>query len=54
MDIYGFMMLDTGYSFKTNHPDWYDTIRPTKLPSFEGEFAPNGKWYMGVRQSRLA
>ena len=53
LEIYGFAMLDTGYSFKTNHPDWYDTIRPTKLPSFEGEFAPNGKWYMGVRQSRL-
>ncbi len=53
LDIYGFAMLDTGYSFKTNHPDWYDTIRPTKLPSFEGEFAPNGKWYMGVRQSRF-
>jgi hypothetical protein len=53
IEIYGFAMLDTGYSFKTNHPDWFDTIRPTKLPSFEGEFAPNGKWYMGVRQSRL-
>ncbi|PYT01996.1 MAG: hypothetical protein DMF63_00030 [Acidobacteria bacterium] len=53
MDIYGFVMLDTGYSFKTNHPDWYDTIRPTKLPGFEGEFAPEGKWYMGVRQSRF-
>ena len=53
IEIYGFAMLDTGYSFKTNHPDWFDTIRPTKLPSFEGEFAPEGKFYMGVRQSRF-
>ena len=51
--IYGFAMLDAGYDFKTNHPDWFDVIRPTKLPSFAGEFAPNGKTYMGVRQSRL-
>lgn len=53
LDIYGFAMLDAGYDFKTNHPDWFDTLRPTKLPSFGGEFAPNGKTYWGVRQSRL-
>ena len=52
-EVYGFAMLDAGYDFKTNHPDWYDTLRPTKLPSFGGEFAPNGKTYWGVRQSRL-
>ena len=33
-EIYGFAMLDTGYDFNTNNPDWYDVIRPTKLPSF--------------------
>lgn len=52
-EVYGFAMLDMGYQFKSNHPDWYDVIRPTKLPSFRGEFAPDGKYYMGVRQSRL-
>jgi hypothetical protein len=46
-------MLDAGYQFKQNHPDWFDVIRPTKLPSFPNEFAPNGKTYYGVRQSRL-
>ena len=51
--IYGFAMLDAGYQFKQNHPDWFDVIRPTKLPSFPNEFAPNGKTYYGVRQSRL-
>jgi hypothetical protein len=51
--IYGFAMLDAGYQFKQNHPDWFDVIRPTKLPSFPNEFAPNGKTYFGVRQSRL-
>lgn len=51
--IYGFAMLDAGYQFKQNHPDWFDVIRPTKLPSFPNEFAPNGKVYYGVRQSRF-
>lgn len=51
--IYGFAMLDAGYQFKQNHPDWFDVIRPTKLPAFPDEFAPDGKTYFGVRQSRL-
>ena len=52
-EIYGFAMLDAGYQLKQNHPDWFDVIRPTKLPSFPNEFAPNGKTFFGVRQSRL-
>lgn len=51
--LYGFAMLDMGYDFKSNHPDWFDTVRPSKLPSFKDEFAPDGKTYFGVRQSRL-
>src|SRR5689334_8118237 len=51
--IYGFAMLDAGYQFKQNDPNWFDVIRPTKLPSFPNQFAPNGKTYYGVRQSRL-
>jgi hypothetical protein len=51
--IYGAVMLDSGYQFKSNHPDWFDVVRPTKLPAFAGEFAPDGKVFFGVRQSRL-
>jgi DcaP outer membrane protein len=51
--VYGFAMLDAGYQFKQNDPDWFDVIRPVKLPAFPNEFAPNGKVYYGVRQSRL-
>src|SRR5689334_8879182 len=51
--IYGFAMLDAGYQLKQNDPNWFDVIRPTKLPSFPNQFAPNGKTYYGVRQSRL-
>jgi hypothetical protein len=52
-EVYGFAMLDMGYEFKSQHPDWFDVIRPTKLPSFKGEFAPDGKFYAGVRQTRF-
>jgi DcaP outer membrane protein len=52
-EIYGFAMLDAGYQFKQNDPDWFDVIRPVKLPAFPNEFAPNGKVYYSVRQSRL-
>src|SRR5688572_16267011 len=53
VDISGFAMLDMGYQANQNHPDWFDVVRPTKLPSFEDEFAPDGNWFAGVRQSRL-
>ncbi len=53
IDFYGFIMLDTGYDFKSNNPDWFDVVRPTQLPSFNGQFAPDGKVYYGVRQTRF-
>jgi hypothetical protein len=51
--VYGMAMLDMGFDFKSNDPNWFDVVRPSKLPSFKDEFAPDGKVYFGVRQSRL-
>jgi hypothetical protein len=53
MDIYGFAMLDMGYQTKQNHPDWYDVLRPTKLPAYKNEYGADGRFFAGVRQSRL-
>jgi DcaP outer membrane protein len=53
LDVYGFAQLDLGYDFKTNDPNWFDVNRPTKLPSFAGEFGRDGKTYAGVRQTRF-
>ena len=33
MDIYGFAMLDMGYESEQSDPDWFDVMRPTKLPT---------------------
>jgi hypothetical protein len=53
MEIYGFIMTDAGYNFNQIHPDWYDVIRPTKLPAYEGEFGTDGNAYFSVRQTRF-
>jgi hypothetical protein len=53
MEVYGFVMTDAGYEFFTANPDWYDVMRPTKLPTFAGEYAPDGKTYFSVRQTRF-
>jgi hypothetical protein len=53
LSIYGHAMLDMGYQSGASDPDWFDVVRPTKLPSYEGEFGGDGDFFSGVRQSRL-
>src|SRR4026209_1105738 len=53
MEIYGFAMLDIGHNFTQIHPDWFDTLRVTKLPSVKDEFGHDNSTFTGVRQSRL-
>ena len=52
-EIYGFAMLDMGYDFKQINPNWYDTMRVTKLPTFADQYGQDGSTWAGVRQSRL-
>ena len=53
MEVYGHVMLDMGYQKEHSDPDWFDVLRPTKLPSFEDQFGEDGEFFAGVRQSRL-
>ena len=53
MEVYGFAMLDMGHDFTAIHPKWTDTMRVTKLPSFQDEFGKDHNTFAGVRQSRL-
>jgi hypothetical protein len=53
LDIYGFVMTDSGYNFGTIDPAWFDVVRPTKLPAFRGQFGDNGTTYFSVRQTRF-
>ena len=53
IEVYGFAMLDMGLNFKTIDPNWFDTMRVQKLPSFDGEFGKDHSTFAGVRQTRL-
>jgi len=53
LDIYGFAQMDAGYDFKQVDPDWFDVIRPVKLPSRKDEFGADGNAYFSVRQTRF-
>lgn len=52
-EVYGFVMADAGYDFKQVNPDWYDVLRPTKLPAYKDEFGADGNTWFSVRQSRF-
>lgn len=52
MEIFGFIMMDSGYDFGRMNPDWYDTMRPTQILDKEGnEYQPQGNYFMSVRQT---
>ena len=52
-EVYGFVMTDAGFMGTRVDPDWFDTMRPTKLPSFKDEFGKDGQTFFGVRQSKI-
>jgi hypothetical protein len=51
--IYGFAMTDIGYNANQIHPDWFDVVRPTKLPTIKNEFGTDGNIFFSVRQTRF-
>jgi hypothetical protein len=53
MELYGFVMTDAGYRTGQIDPDWFDVMRPTKLPAYENEFGADGNTYFSVRQTRF-
>ena len=53
MDIYGFVMTDSGYDFGQEDPSWTDVLRPTKLPNVPNQFGPNGQSFFSVKQTRF-
>jgi hypothetical protein len=49
----GFIMLDMGYQAHQNDPNWGDVLRPSTLPAFEDQYGGDGRFFVGVRQSRF-
>lgn len=52
-ELYGFVQLDAIQDFKRVNPDWDATLRPSRIPTTEGEFGGDGQTVFSVRQSRL-
>jgi hypothetical protein len=52
-EVYGYILTDAGYNFNTIDPDWFDVMRPTKLPKNKNEFAPPGNYFISIRQTRF-
>ncbi len=52
-ELYGFAQADYIQDFKRVHPAWDDTLRPSKIPTTEGQYGGDGQSIIGVRQSRF-
>lgn len=52
-EIYGFAQLDYIQDFNRVNPAWNATLRPSRIPTTEGEFGSDGQAILSVRQSRL-
>jgi hypothetical protein len=52
-ELYGYIQTDGGYNFNSIDPDWFDVMRPTKLPKYTNEYGPSGNYFFSVRQTRF-
>jgi hypothetical protein len=53
LELYGSIITDAGYNFNTIDPQWFDVMRPTKLPSHKDQFAPDGNVFYSIRQTKF-
>ena len=52
-EVYGFAQTDFGYNFNQVNPQYYDAMRPSRLPAYDNEFGTDGNVYFSVRQTRF-
>ena len=52
-EIYGFLQADYVQDFKRVNPNWDDTLRPSRIPTTDGQFGSDGQAIISVRQSRF-
>ncbi len=53
LELYGFLQLDAIQDFDRVNPAWDATLRPSRIPTVEGQFGSDGQSIFSVRQSRL-
>jgi hypothetical protein len=52
-EIYGFAQLDYIQDFNRVNPSWNATLRPSRIPTTEGQYGSDGQSILSIRQSRL-
>ena len=53
LEVDGHVMLDTGFQFKQNDPNYFDVLRTSVLPASENAFGKDGRFFSSVRQSPM-
>ena len=53
LELYGFTQLDAIQDFNRVDPNWEASLRPSKIPTVDGQFGSNGQSIFSVRQTRL-
>ncbi|WP_041524061.1 DcaP family trimeric outer membrane transporter [Gilvimarinus agarilyticus] len=51
--VYGFAQLDMIQDFERVNPNWEATLRPSRIPTQDGQYGSDGQTIASVRQSRL-
>jgi len=52
-EAYGFLQLDAIQDFDRVNPNWDATLRPSRIPTVEGQYGSDGQFIASVRQSRF-
>jgi len=52
-EVYGFAQADLIQDFNRVRPDWNATLRPSRIPTTDGQYGSDGETIFSVRQSRL-
>lgn len=52
-EVYGFAQADLIQDFNRVRPDWNATLRPSRIPTADGQYGSDGETIFSVRQSRL-
>jgi len=52
-EVYGFAQADLIQDFQRVRPDWNATLRPSRIPTVDGQYGSDGETVFSVRQSRL-
>lgn len=53
LELYGFAQLDAIQDFGRVNPDWESALRPSRIPTLDGQFGSDGQTIFSVKQTRL-